>query len=187
MSLSGCRPAVVLAHAEAHPSLEASRRRAGLRTSLVPAEHLRAFGQHFHRRERIVRIAIVTRLRARDVLHAELDGIEPERLGHLVHHRFPCPLRLLHVNLLRCMGPAAGLGTGRGPPTDNGPDSPPWVRRRGVRGGPWVMEPAGRPEGQPDVQGEGRGLPGGRRASRASAGIIVRRRPGSPDRSVANV
>src|SRR6476469_2068905 len=53
-------------------------------------------------------------------------------------------------------GPAAGLGTGRGRPADDGPGGPSRVGHRIGSGGPLVMEPVGRPEGQPDVQGAGR-------------------------------
>src|SRR4051794_20228393 len=53
-------------------------------------------------------------------------------------------------------GSAAGQVVGRRRPAGDGPDSPSRVGRRGGHGGPLVMEPAGWPKGQPDVQVEGR-------------------------------
>src|SRR3954467_2787610 len=84
---------------------------------------------------------------------------------HWAQHRLPSGSSWPHrvrgtFHRLGC-GPAAGLGTGRGRPADDGPDGPSRVGCRELSGGPWVMEPAGRPEGQPDVQVEEPRVSGG--------------------------
>ena len=70
-------------------------------------------------------------------------------------HRVQCTLRLL-----RCRGPAAGLGTGRGRPADDGPDGPSRVGCRELERRAVGHGTSRSTEGQPDVQGEERRVPG---------------------------
>src|SRR5580658_5060755 len=95
----------MLGHPYAKAAFESSWRSAWLRIALVPSKSFCALLQNFDGWERIVWIARVSRLGPGDVHETELDRVESESFGHLIHHAFPGPLGFLLVVAAGGAGP----------------------------------------------------------------------------------